>query len=418
MYHATSKFVLAGLESETVKRIQGIKPLDRFAHVFEVAAELPASVPEDTSVIIFTEKAGGIKRAIDARGASKALLIYLSEAPDEIAQDMLDELTDVWPLTLTPALATFYFTRLMKTLKARKDAWLNDLYLNATIDTLPDLVWYKDKEGAHLKVNDAFCRMVGKTKEDIAGRGHCYIWGLTPEQYEQGEFVCMETEIEVMKKGVTCIFDEHVMGPDGIVQLQTYKTPLRDEDGTMMGTVGIARDVTKLKKYEAELTHAAHIDDLTGLFNRRYFYEHIQQSRGAKPITLARIDLSYFKQINDTYGAKKGDETLIATANILREVFSDCVLCRFGGGEFIVALLGKEDTGSMKVAFGRLLEKIKEYCKTDESQIMLSANMGITSARDTETSLDKLIRESDLALYYSRNLGDGECCVFTEIVSE
>ena len=291
MYHATSKFLLAGLPQDVVKTIEAVEPLERFTHKFETADRLPSEIAADVTAVIFTGDTSAVKAARAARKSEKTLLIFVSSAPDELAEDDIMALADVWPETLTETVTRYYFTRLIRMLKAKKDAWLTELYLDQTIDTMPDLIWYKDKRGAHLKVNDAFCHIVGKTKDDIRGRGHCYIWGLTPEQYEQGEYMCMETEIEVMDKGVTCVFDEHVMGPDGIIQLQTYKTPLRDEDGTVMGTVGIARDVTKLKKYEAELIHAARIDDLTGLFNRRYFYEYIHQNRGAKPVTIAHTDL-------------------------------------------------------------------------------------------------------------------------------
>ena len=418
MYHATSKFLLAGLPQDVVKTIEAVEPLERFTHKFETADRLPSEIAADVTAVIFTGDTSAVKAARAARKSEKTLLIFVSSAPDELAEDDIMALADVWPETLTETVTRYYFTRLIRMLKAKKDAWLTELYLDQTIDTMPDLIWYKDKRGAHLKVNDAFCHIVGKTKDDIRGRGHCYIWGLTPEQYEQGEYVCMETEIEVMDKGVTCVFDEHVMGPDGIIQLQTYKTPLRDEDGTVMGTVGIARDVTKLKKYEAELIHAARIDDLTGLFNRRYFYEYIHQNRGAKPVTIARTDLSYFKQLNDTYGAKKGDDALIAMADILREAYPEATICRYGGGEFLLANIGSDDVSLMREKFPFVIEKIKSYCEKDALPILLSATMGITSTTDANISPDKLVRQSDLALYYTRNLGDGHCCVFNEIISE
>ena len=234
---------------------------------------------------------------------------------------------------------------------------------------------------------------------------------------DQLEFVCLETEEEVMQKGVTCVFDEHVMDADSIRLLQTYKTPLWDFDGTIMGTVGIARDVTKLKSYEAELIAAARSDELTGLSNRRYFYEYIEQNRADQILTIARIDLSYFKQLNDTYGAQAGDNALIAVAGILREVFSEAIVCRFGGGEFLIAYIGPCPVEELKGQFQLVLEKISEYCEKDKNPILLSANMGITSTGDPSQPIDALIRQCDLALYFTRNLGDGQCCVFSDIAN-
>ncbi|MEI3479811.1 MAG: PAS domain-containing protein [Bilophila sp.] len=130
---------------------------------------------------------------------------------------------------------------------------LQKVYLNTTIDSIPNLVWFKDVGGAHLKVNDAFCDAVGKTKRQIEGRGHYYIWDLKKEEYEKGEYVCLETDDTVLEKGRTCLFDEMVKSRRGMLQFKTYKSPLFDEDGAIMGTVGIAHDVTALKNMDVEL---------------------------------------------------------------------------------------------------------------------------------------------------------------------
>lgn len=115
------------------------------------------------------------------------------------------------------------------------------------IDSVPDLIWFKDVRGAHLKVNNAFCSAVGKTKNDVQGRGHYYIWDLKQEEYEQGEYVCLETEEIVLREKKTRAFDEKVKSKHGLRQFKTYKSPIFDEDHQVVGTVGIAHDVTDLK---------------------------------------------------------------------------------------------------------------------------------------------------------------------------
>lgn len=112
---------------------------------------------------------------------------------------------------------------------------------------------YKDTRGAHLKVNNAFCNAVGKTKKDIQGRGHYYIWDIEPEDYAVGEYICLESEEVVLQSRETCVFDEKVKSRLGMRQFKTYKSPLFDEDGELMGTVGIAHDVTDLGNMMVEL---------------------------------------------------------------------------------------------------------------------------------------------------------------------
>ena len=345
-------------------------------------------------------------------------LILCTDAPASLGAEALAALDAIWPLTVTEHLASFFFRRLIARIKADKDAWFSQLCLDVVLNTEQDLIWFKDKNGTYRTINEAFCRHVGKPEEDIRGKNHGYVWSLPPDQYKSGEAAIRRTEEEVMQKGVTCVAEKDVRTPEGILTLQTFQTPLRDTNGAAIGTVSIGRDVTKLRRYEAELLHAANTDELTGLPNRRYFSEYINKNRGRQPLTVARVDLAYFKQVNDTYGPRKGDEALVKMAGFLREIFKGAVLCRFGGGQFLAAFIGSYPTDDLKQKFQDLLKKLQDYCNRDETPIMLSANMGITDTKDPACSLDKLIRQSDLALYFTRNLGEGQCCVFSEIIGE
>ena len=130
----------------------------------------------------------------------------------------------------------------------RKDAWQTSHYLEETINHIPNLVWYKDKDGVHEKVNDSFCRTVNKTKKQVEGRRHAYIWDV-----EQDDPACIESENEVMTKRETCISEETIQTGEGLRTLTTYKSPLYNLDGSVMGTVGVAIDVTQERAYEREI---------------------------------------------------------------------------------------------------------------------------------------------------------------------
>ena len=100
------------------------------------------------------------------------------------------------------------FANVLRYRKEREDAVLNQKYLDTLIDNLPDLIWFKDARGSHLKVNHSFCQAVNKTKSQIEGRGHYYVWDLDPDEYANGEYVCLESEEIVLNKKETCLFDE------------------------------------------------------------------------------------------------------------------------------------------------------------------------------------------------------------------
>lgn len=83
-----------------------------------------------------------------------------------------DGLLDVWPLHEKAELRRARFQKLLKHFQSEFDAWHYKNLLTTTIDSVPDLIWFKDKIGAHMMVNQEFCNTVHKTKEDIRGRGH------------------------------------------------------------------------------------------------------------------------------------------------------------------------------------------------------------------------------------------------------
>ena len=88
--------------------------------------------------------------------------------------------------------------------------------------------------------NLSFCKTVNKTMEQVQGRGHAYIWDV-----EQDDPACVESERVVMSEQRTFISEETVKTGDGVRLLTTYKSPLYDLDGSVMGTVGVAIDVTQ-----------------------------------------------------------------------------------------------------------------------------------------------------------------------------
>ncbi|MBR1738050.1 MAG: diguanylate cyclase [Firmicutes bacterium] len=144
--------------------------------------------------------------------------------------------------------------RLLYLMKEKADNRKMQICFDTTIDSIPDLIWYKDTIGAHLKVNDGFCKAVQKTKQQIYKKGHYYIWDIPKEEYDQGDYVCLESEDIVMKARRTVLFDEKVKTKSGMRLFKTYKSPLIDSDDTIFGTCGVAHDVTDLQNINTELT--------------------------------------------------------------------------------------------------------------------------------------------------------------------
>ncbi len=153
--------------------------------------------------------------------------------------------TDIW-VNDSGELIDYRIETFLARMRDTLDHELAEKQLDSLIDSVPDLIWFKDVRGSHIKVNDSFCKTVQKTKDQIKYRGHCYIWDLDMSEYEQGEYVCMETEEVVIEEQGTFLFDEKVKIGDEMRQLKTYKTAIVGRNGETVGTVGLARDVTEI----------------------------------------------------------------------------------------------------------------------------------------------------------------------------
>ena len=159
----------------------------------------------------------------------------------------------VWTDTDCEALVKANYVHMQKEMKLRFDMRRMNTCLETAIDSIPDLVWFKDDRGRHLIVNDGFCKAVDKTKEMIYKQGHYYIWDMPEEEYQKGDYVCLESEEVVMRARQTVLFDEKVKTKMGMKMFKTYKSPLIDSDGTIFGTCGVAHDVTDLQNINIEL---------------------------------------------------------------------------------------------------------------------------------------------------------------------
>lgn len=252
MYHCHIHFHLIGHDRALLDAIRGAQPLERFTHSFSESSGPDAALTARADVILADVRgmdAGAALEAVLRTKADQAEVVAVA-GREQIPQlaDCLPRLRDLWPAPMGEAEAHFRFRRWQEGFRQAKDLWETAHYLDATIDSIPTLIWYKDKNGIHEKVNDCFCRTVKKTKEQVQGRGHAYIWDV-----DRDDPACIESEREVMETRQTCVSEETIQTGEGERLLTTYKSPLYDVDGSVMGTVGVGIDVTRERAFQDEL---------------------------------------------------------------------------------------------------------------------------------------------------------------------
>jgi diguanylate cyclase (GGDEF)-like protein len=157
--------------------------------------------------------------------------------------------------------------------------------------------------------------------------------------------------------------------------------------------------------------HAAAVDPVSGLFNRRYFHvrleEELQRSRRHEiPLALLMMDIDDFKAVNDVFGHLAGDGVIKDTAEIVRRavrVFDVCT--RFGGEEFAVIMPASSEEGATAVA-ERIRARIAAYRSPDRSleDLRVSVSIGLALSEPGMTTRD-LITRADEALYAAKRAG-------------
>ncbi len=133
------------------------------------------------------------------------------------------------------------------------ESYLYKYLLQTVIDTSPDMVWFKDKEESHVILNKTFGEVVEKPVEYCLNKKHPDIWDIPWEDYESSDFACRKSESEIIKTGKMGVFEEAVLTHGRLKQFTTYKTPLYDYFGNVLGTCGIGHDVTNISDMGYEL---------------------------------------------------------------------------------------------------------------------------------------------------------------------
>ncbi|MCR5058577.1 MAG: GGDEF domain-containing protein [Clostridiales bacterium] len=300
----------------------------------------------------------------------------------------------------------------------------NEKILEVIRDYSSDTIYFKDAHSRFVWNNRSHAAQFGVSDpREMAGK--------TDADFFPKDFAtrARREEMEIMETRIPLISNtERLEKPDGsVVWYSASKYPIIDENDKVIGTWGISRNITALKIVEEELSRTneklkrlSQVDDLTGLFNRRYFYEMIEKTasqydrRNYKKkndpddtFSLISLDIDFFKKINDDYGHNKGDDVLRLVAGILTSQCrkSDMVF-RIGGDEFMMLLPDTPLKGAKKQAERVRLALSEAPILLDErsSPVRLTASMGISCYKDSSNVAD-LIHTADERLYTSKNLG-------------
>lgn len=281
----------------------------------------------------------------------------------------------------------------------RTNAQLKSLYeeyqrkqilLKSLINSIPDLVFYKDPNSVFIGCNKAFEKYIGKTENELIGLTDYEI----ADRESAEKFRKMDANLIASQS--TLVFEEVILDPDGNkVYLETLKTPYYDSNGNLIGLIGIARDVTERKFRDEKIQYLNYHDSLTGLFNRTFF--QIEQDRldtaHQLPLSVIVGDINGLRLINETLGHAEGDRLLIEIANVLKSCCrSEDIMARTGGDEFSI-LLPLTDSIEAHTIIERINVAFEKFMSNaDKSIFHTNISLGYATKTEPDQPFSKVVQ--------------------------
>lgn len=313
------------------------------------------------------------------------------------------------------------------------------VFFQQVLAAIPEPLFVKDQNRRWIAVNPAFCNFVGFPAEALLGK----------------------TAEEVLPPALAAqlIYEDHraieQLGPcktqfpwpDALGQermVETKRTLHRDRAGNRF-LVGVLRDITEQCRAEAQLRrtavelrdytqqlelahdvlqYQARHDGLTGLVNRKYFYERLQvalqQARQEQFMgAVLYLDLDGFKAVNDTLGHRAGDLLLIECAQRLTQnLRSSDTIARFGGDEF-VALLPAIPQGEVALRVAeKLLHAVSKPYSVEGCECHITVSIGVVLFPQDSDAHDQLIEYADAAMFAAKGLGKNIVQLYADLATE
>jgi diguanylate cyclase (GGDEF)-like protein/PAS domain S-box-containing protein len=195
-------------------------------------------------------------------------------------------------------------------------------------------------------------------------------------------------------------------------------TPIVEDDGQYAGFRGVGSDVTAQHESSEKIAYLARYDTLTSLPNRLMLHEALgdalkHSEKWRTRCAFLMIDLDRFKAVNDSLGHQIGDQLLAQVASRLQSLMGEGELCgRLGGDEFGVVLRDASDRTRVEEIANSVISRLSEPYKVNNHILYVGASVGSALGPRDGKTVEELMRNADLSLYRSKDIGGGEHCEY------
>jgi diguanylate cyclase (GGDEF)-like protein/PAS domain S-box-containing protein len=293
----------------------------------------------------------------------------------------------------------------------------SEAYTNAVLENVNEGIIVIDEKGTITTFNSTAEKIFGYSSEeviqqnfsmlistdelDITGKFHRY-----NETQNHASFYGINREVIGIRKDYSAF----------PLELKTSQLHIQDS----LTFITTARDISERKESEQRIRYMASHDALTKLPNRALLQDRIQQTlkqnqrRNFKAAILF-IDLDKFKNINDTLGHDVGDGLLKeAASRLLATVRNEDTVARQGGDEFIILLSNIKNPADAGIIAQKVLDAMSQAFVINGNELHISASVGITIYPDDGNDMETLLKNSDIAMYHTKESGRNNYHYFSE----
>ena len=321
-------------------------------------------------------------------------------------------------LAFAAILALLVYRRQIDRKRARELLRESEERWQFAIEGAGDGVWDWNVQTGEVLYSRRWKEMLGYTEHEIGNQMEEWSSRVDPEALPE-----VMAELQAYFNGETSNYlNEHRMRcKDGSWKwiLDRGKVVSRDAIGKPLRMVGTHTDISKQKASEEAIWKEANFDALTGLPNRRMFYDRLaleirKTERAGLPLALLFLDLDRFKEVNDALGHAKGDLLLQqATQRLSQCLRAGDTVARLGGDEFILIVSELDDISGVQRVAQDILCRMAEPFQLDNEIAYVSASIGITFYPQDATTIENLLKNVDQAMYAAKNQGRNRLSYYT-----
>jgi diguanylate cyclase (GGDEF)-like protein/PAS domain S-box-containing protein len=286
---------------------------------------------------------------------------------------------------------------------------LNDeLCFQALMENSADSIYFKDRKCRLQRVSRKMALDLGFTnQEEIYGKTDVELFGR-----EFGQRTMLD-DVRIMETGkpIIGLIESRRLKDGRLNWTTTSKLPIYDNEGSLIGLMGITREINELKENEINLQYLATHDPLTDLPNRYLMNDRLDQilsrsKRSQSIFAIVYMDLNGFKTVNDSYGHDVGDLLLQGVAKRLKScVRPTDTIARLGGDEFLIIFAGLTRGEDVLVVANKVHDCFVNAFPVENHQVKINAGIGISLFPDHGEDQETLIKAADYAMYLSKKRG-------------